>query len=56
MLRLRGMPEGDVVGRVVAAAVGRVGRRRHRRLRHRRRPEEVRRRRRRRRRVHRRDC
>ena len=55
MLRLRGMPEGDVVGRVVAP-VGRVGRRRHRRLRHRRRPEEVRRRRRRRGRVHRRDC
>ena len=55
MLRLRGMPEGDVMGRVVAAVRG-VGRRRHRRLRHRRRPEEVRRRRRRRGRVHRRDC
>ena len=54
MRLLRGMPEGDVVGRVVAA-VGRVGRRRHRRLRHRRRPEEVRRRRRRGR-VYHRDC
>ena len=45
------MTQDDVMGRVIAAAVGRVGGRRHGRLRHRGRPEEVRRRHRRRRRV-----